>query len=494
MITILIISLVASLINCENCDLSTNEIMELVNYFNNVAMDYKKDFDDSRNVAICIGMARSGKSTLINYLMGNNLKMFKKSTYASKEIVKEDQSPGPEIGSGSESKTIEVSKWASTKIPNLDIWDTPGFGDNRGQMQDIKNAFNIYRLMHSVKSVKFILVVDFAHIIGDDTKQLTDFLNYLENLFGKMFINTFRSMAIIISKAPFRIYGEQVDLDFINHHLQRKSLSSIKMNPISRQFINYIITNQNQVGIFRQVNTPTEIQNIDYNIVDAIKSSHLTIDYSFEDILPTISPSSKNCLLKTRSNLQSMNQISILETFLVQFVEEFAQIRINTTEAVATNKSEGIGTEKDLNRISEILHEALEPGINYDRKIRILKEIDDKIREKIEELNLLQNFKFMIFFDQCLGIRFRKDYEIALEAMLYRLNFHIDLKHNDYYEKLQAEELRIHEQKMEKIRTNYNETITKLIAEYNKTIEEYKKNGVEEKGFVATFFEDIFLG
>ncbi|XP_043466810.1 uncharacterized protein LOC122501425 isoform X4 [Leptopilina heterotoma] len=145
MIRIVFICILIALVSSKDCELSDRTVENLQQELELSRIKLKNQTSDKEDAAICIGTARSGKSTLINYLIRNKLKGVRK--YLEFVLEKNDSnSIGPEIGSESESVTTEPSKWISTHFSNLAIWDTPGFGDTRGVKQDIINSYYIYNL------------------------------------------------------------------------------------------------------------------------------------------------------------------------------------------------------------------------------------------------------------------------------------------------------------------------------------------------------------
>lgn len=476
MIGILIISLLPSLINCgnANCHLNESEVIQLQNYLNDSIFDNRKDFHDSYEYAICLGMTKCGKSTLINYLMGNELKLGRKTFVNMASIIKgKNNSTGPEIGTQSTSQTKDVSKWALTKIPKMYMWDTPGLSDNRGEVQDIKNAFSISGLVRSFKSVKFVFVLDYNHIVTDSTEPLINFLNYVQNLFGRKFINTFQSMAVIISKAPFQVSGINVDYEFINYHLEKFVSSKISMSLDSEMFINYTISHSNQVAFFRKIKSESEIKNIDFNIVNAINSCKFTMDNSFQDMQPSISHSTKNCLLDMRSKLRSLALISNLEKFLLEYVQQVTD-KMNTLNKNATNENKGIESNSQLLTIRSIINRAMNPNLSFDEKISAIEKLDDRIKKKIKEINFKQNLNFMTFFDKCLGYIGQKDYELSFKAIVLKLSFHIDNQIKNEHNKLLLNYEIDHNQKMLEMDEVFSKEIALLQQELDIMQKEFK--------------------
>ncbi|RIB22920.1 hypothetical protein C2G38_2139996 [Gigaspora rosea] len=90
---------------------------------------------------IVVGETREGKTTLLNYLTGKYL--FSKERddgFGGLEICCDDPLNNVDINNGSTSQT-------SLPYNEGEYWDCPGFGDTRGPVQEIINAYAIYKLI-----------------------------------------------------------------------------------------------------------------------------------------------------------------------------------------------------------------------------------------------------------------------------------------------------------------------------------------------------------
>ncbi|XP_043478193.1 uncharacterized protein LOC122508738 [Leptopilina heterotoma] len=176
MIRLAIIFFLLFIIESESFQFNLEELNKLRQLFNDSDRRMEEATRGQRkNAAIVIGNGRGGKSTLINYIMGNELEANRPHTFENIKITKANNNiKGPEIGAGSLSTTTIPTKWSSTRpeLQNLDIWDTAGFADNRGVMQDFNNSFHLYHLTRKVENLKLILVISFNEIINDNVEQI----------------------------------------------------------------------------------------------------------------------------------------------------------------------------------------------------------------------------------------------------------------------------------------------------------------------------------
>ncbi|XP_043462803.1 uncharacterized protein LOC122498877 isoform X2 [Leptopilina heterotoma] len=321
MIRLAIICFLISMIESERCTFSIAQLNKLRQLFNDSDRRMEEATrGQSENAAIVIGNGRGGKSTLINYLMGNELVAYRSHTFDPIKIRKANEnSPGPEIGAGSLSTTTIPLKWKSTRteLKNLDIWDTAGFSDNRGVEQDLNNSFHLYHLAKKVESVKFILVIDFDDIRTTSVQQILQLLKALEEYFIDNFKDIFRSISVIIAKAPKYINDDiPANCEYLNYKLTNSLLSQPEMDisEDSKNFLRHVIANNQRVAFFRKAKKLGPLtSDIDDNIIPAINNCTSISKSSNQNIGFTMSSNSKNCLQYANQDLLNMNEFEILE-------------------------------------------------------------------------------------------------------------------------------------------------------------------------------------
>ena len=151
-----------------------------------------------KQAVIVIGDTGEGKSTLINYIAQNKLYAEKKG-YPLKYIVNTDNQLGDiKIGNTSVSETTIPNKWIDKD--GVAYWDCPGFGDTKGVVQDVANAFYIKKLFDNIENIKVVVVVSEETIGGGRADK---FLNLLKKL-GNLFVNLDSlkdSLSLVITKA-----------------------------------------------------------------------------------------------------------------------------------------------------------------------------------------------------------------------------------------------------------------------------------------------------
>ncbi|XP_043466805.1 uncharacterized protein LOC122501425 isoform X1 [Leptopilina heterotoma] len=417
MIRIVFICILIALVSSKDCELSDRTVENLQQELELSRIKLKNQTSDKEDAAICIGTARSGKSTLINYLIRNKLKGVRK--YLEFVLEKNDSnSIGPEIGSESESVTTEPSKWISTHFSNLAIWDTPGFGDTRGVKQDIINSYYIYNLVKSVQSLKFIVVVDFANINTDNTNSFLELLNNLEIFIGNRFQDFFKSISVIFSKVPSKLNGGSVNYNYFVYKIRTSYLNSgVNLSPIVRSFLEYLINNTNQIGIFYKVTKLGPMNPaLCYNIVPAIREAVSQTNY-IQDLNPSISESTKNCIYATHAKLMmfsSTAELSILTANLFQ-------------KKLFTNESEDYITSirNRLSDTEEILLGHAEKNASIEDILSTLELVDESLKSCIEKNDMLKKVKLLSFFDYLLNTKVAEEVTRSFQALLWPLLYKI---------------------------------------------------------------------
>lgn len=415
----LILLALISIVNSYKDTFSESDLQQLKTALHESAKYMKREVKDE-HVAICIGATRAGKSTLINYLIGNQLKAVRLSRVQPVTIIKvDDKSIGPEIGSGSTSKTTIPTKWTSKTLPNLAIWDAPGFDDNRGAIQDITNAFYLYQLVQNVKSLKIILAVDINDILHDNIQPFLTVLRAVESLLGSKMKAYFSSVSVIFTKVPDSLDGVPVDMEFINEKLSYQFLSSsdMKLSQVSIDFVRFLIKNNNHIAFFKRASLGDVTSAIDVNIFPVIVNSGSIQKNTLQELRPSISDSSKLCLFNAREKLLSVSSFADLE----KVVNAVCQGKIQSVENFPYN-SETENKIKSLNKelveMQNRLFDAILHENDFYKKMEILETINAGIKKKIDEHNLLEKIKLMEFVDKLLDMEESQQLAFSLQGVL----------------------------------------------------------------------------
>lgn len=474
---------------------SIEDIKHLENALHDALKQMKQEakYED---IAICIGLTRSGKSTLINYLIGNELIGERVSIFKPVVIKKADNSPGPEIGIGSTSETMIPTGWLSKNFPHLAVWDAPGFDDNRGSIQDITNAFYIYQLLQNVKSLKIILVVDFNDILNDNIKPFLTVLSSVENLLKNNMKNSYSSMALIFTKVPDYINTMPIDFNFINYLLREQILNTnIQMSVNSKNFVQFLIENNQNIGLFKRAKLgPITAEMIDNGIFTAIEKTSTLNEQLLRNVYPSISESSTIFLFQSREKLSSMEIFVNLQTIVRNVLEEKLVIyeNINNDSLLKAKLNEKF---QELTTIRQRINEALNPSIMFTSKIEHLQKIDIQIENFITDNNLVEKSNLMQFVDKLLDLKESNQFSINLEGLLSSANSKvaelistIQLKLGEITEQEYRDQLQREREEAEKEKERLKEQL-RQVSEHNK---KRKSWFGEVFTVVGNFFKKIF--
>ena len=113
-----------------------------------------------KKIVLVIGCTGSGKSTLINYLLSNNILFEKKSM---KTVAKAEKTGEkfPEIGHEDESKTLFPEVYTDTKS-GLSYCDFPGFFDNRPFEEKVSISVNCESAITNATVQAIIVVLSYS--------------------------------------------------------------------------------------------------------------------------------------------------------------------------------------------------------------------------------------------------------------------------------------------------------------------------------------------
>ncbi len=113
---------------------------------------------ENKEVVLLVGTTGSGKSTIVNYLMGSKLELTI-NEFGEQQV---NVAPGYK-----EYAKIGHTMNAETQWPKIDLeqafkyayCDCPGFDDNRGGQQLMLNSINMKKAINSSKTIKAVIVV-----------------------------------------------------------------------------------------------------------------------------------------------------------------------------------------------------------------------------------------------------------------------------------------------------------------------------------------------
>ena len=183
-----------------------------------------------KEVLMVLGNTGTGKSTLLNCLLGCEMKLVKPRELGllgvKKVVVVDPKSTRPEvvtIGHGKQSHTFMPQI-----VPDLDhthgaCCDCPGFSDNRGAEINIANAINTRRILQQARGVKAVFLTDYYGLLADRGRSIEAMANMCLQMFGS--VDNLRrhqnSVLLGITKAPLYEDDEPLTRSMVQSLLTR---------------------------------------------------------------------------------------------------------------------------------------------------------------------------------------------------------------------------------------------------------------------------------
>ncbi|XP_043474010.1 uncharacterized protein LOC122506079 [Leptopilina heterotoma] len=491
MFRIAIICLVLSLFKSGKCELNETSLQLLKTSFFE-AIDYVRKEVRDEDAAICIGIARAGKSTLINYLIGVPLaaKILTKHDHP-RLIVINDTDKSPKIGHGSVSTTSKPSRWVSSKLSNLAIWDTPGFNDNRGEVQDIINAFYLFQLLKHIKSLKIILVAKLSDIRETNIRSFTDLLENLCTLLGNEMVNLFGSISLIFTQydpSEHNISNLEEHKVLAKHLFHEKILSKPKlaMRTDSRSLVKYLFENIDHVGFFNAATKEgTDISELDVGIFSAIRASGSIPKSSLQSLHPSISDTSEISLRNSLQRLTSLEQVTNLSVILQYDISYQKTVADNL--ALNNNKTEIKTFIERFKIFQKELYECMQFECNLTTMINITQSYSSKLADEIKKTNFTERIVLLEFLDYLLKSVRVKEYTITFKTIIWSTIYQIRNLINHSEEKLLNVTRTLYAEDEVREKKKFTEEIKRLVRE----LRELKEKNPNENSLIDITFKAL---
>ncbi|CAG8577199.1 2264_t:CDS:1 [Dentiscutata erythropus] len=348
------------------------EIEEIQYHFNEIS----EKISHQENAVIIIGDTGEGKTTLLGYLTGIPL------------LSREDDL-GDYIIYAEDSSDIEINDRpiSQTSLPTCRgvYWDCPGFGDTRGLVQNIVNAYSIYKLIKNVEKLKILLVVS-ESIIKSTRKK--EFLNLINNL-GETFKNIdefVRGLCLVITKSNkldvrkvrncFRKILEEYD--------NQESFSQPK-----REILNFLSSTESQIVIFNAPDQEGPISDTDkYSILESIERiSYLT------NLEPSI-------LLDDKSKLYINSLVEIFYDDLKNYIllKFYPAIQNYFETLIDTHRGTAKELRNSLNEFSKKFKSIYDVPEKFEENLQQILLIVEHIQSNDLKKELLKNISLLNFF------------------------------------------------------------------------------------------------
>jgi len=207
-----------------------------------------------KKLIFVIGNSGTGKSTLLNYLAGDDLVAEKVD---GRWIVKNNTPSDVVIGHGLESQTFFPG---FKKVSGTVYCDMPGFGDTRGTGKEIAKAIFMKSISDYVDEVKILVVIAYSDIdarakgLRSLVKSLSSFIHHLNDLNNGIANN---GIAIVVTKVDTSDTDSEV-LQDISTVLSKFA----KENCAESSFLQSVIS-QERLKIFRKPSKAGSLKDID---------------------------------------------------------------------------------------------------------------------------------------------------------------------------------------------------------------------------------------
>ncbi|KAF2885421.1 hypothetical protein ILUMI_20766 [Ignelater luminosus] len=238
----------------------TNEILRHIQSTKRHINKFKNEVEN-KDIIVCMGNTRSGKSTAVNFIQGNELEAFKEGRrFYIKE--RDSNNNGPVISHGSISYTKIPTVWEVND--NLVVVDMPGFDDNRGVPQDIVNNIFFNQFKYA-KSVRFALIADINDILSDNVGSFTDAMEKMQTIIDDF--NELKDSVCVIFTKEYRNYKREDIAEILN-----KKIVSVSAMQVKKDLVYHLVKNPGLIGIFKMPLTEGIVtkEGVDCSVEDAI--------------------------------------------------------------------------------------------------------------------------------------------------------------------------------------------------------------------------------
>ena len=453
------------------------QIIHLQNQLEMVSriMSFQKQSED---VVIFIGPSKNGKSTLINYFLGNELEAeFDKRLFITHVKKTFEEEGGPDIGAGIHSETTVPSRWDNAPyLPGLVLWDAPGFGDNRGPIQDIINACFIYQIFQLSKTLKIVLVLDFSELCTNGMIPLLSLLNNVEKLLSSAMPSCYASIVLAINKVPESWLSNPVDVALICEILKARFLESelISISKVCRDFVQHLIENQQQIGLFKMANTGPLSIDIDLGVTESILNvKSISSDALRGLVCPSLDHKSQVFLFKAQEHVLPRESFKNL----CELAEKVCIEKLKSCKMLE-NRSDKYKLKEAANKLATLssdIKRILRKDNNLERMIHLLMNVDKRIEDKISQEYFHEKSKLMVLIDKLLGMKCSMGYTIAMQIAIKAFLVKVETAIIAVDRKLEKISNIEYEQKIQKLTIDKEQEIKKLRIELEMIEEERNK-------------------
>lgn len=353
--------------------MSENEYIDnnYVKEINKLIAHGNKIITKENEVILFMGDTGSGKSTLVNYLSGNKLIAKKKERGGlenNKIVIDTINNNNVKINHTTVSETTVPNKWFDNNN-NLVYWDCPGFGDTKGPIQDIANAFYIKKLFDSSNKLKLVIVVELGSLKNNKAKSFVNLVNTLSNLFVNV-TDYKNGLFMVVTKTNPKVCVQGVKDQILLILGEQENF----LNKNQKEILTFLAGNESHIELFEK---PQE-QGI---ISDNNKNDILTMLKKMESLL--LADTKIKIAIADKSKLYVKELADDSQNKMIITIDKLCQHHINNYK-----QTDNI-TKKDFSVVVQIINELRK---NHDSFVKIINIKDKKIEFFIEEI---KQFSFL---------------------------------------------------------------------------------------------------
>lgn len=401
LIALLILIFIIRETSSEFVNVSTPELSQVKNIFN-LMSQWKDKIQICRcdEITLVLGNTGSGKSTFIQWFMGNDDQMTSKEIRRGEFIIEDS---GNRIGSSTLDSMTIFPELVVDSSTNMAYYDCPGFSDTRNATHEIAITYFIKKVSEQAQKIKIIFIVSYPSVkTGVDRNDFMKLLRH--NIEFLKDIDKFSSsIALVVTKvdndqvkigrgknARYELVSDDDIINGIAGFLNEiKRECEIKLNTTSRnrntefykktiKILNIFLFKNNEkypkIGIFRRPDESGALNEISLLVESRSKIKNLVMQLEFtrknnEDFGYTISDRSKNSItgLVDEINENVLADVRILgkkiETKLNEICVELKieiDSLLSTTNVVFTEETVAEILSENLNDANKMLSELVD--------------------------------------------------------------------------------------------------------------------------------------
>lgn len=329
-------------------------------------IDKSDAFGGLKKRVVILGCTGVGKSSLINVIAGK--KVYTKMNADDSKLYIEIENPleNCKVGHEAHSETDIPQKWDS-EVEEISYWDTPGLDDNRGVVQEYKNAVYCEKLISSSRDIKLIIMCKSSDIT-ERSGNLIYMARLLSNIFNEKIDQIKDSISLVVSYAPSNV----------NENIIRKEINK----KLDSRFI-FLDTNTRKFLIFLSQNITIFNKKIDYYPDNNYRGKVATLEDLRKSLAENVSK------MKFASNIAKVNFPVFSMTDLPAIERAHNEDVIKIQEDIETNfkvklkNLENNIVENLKNPLSKELLKSLENVSKDESAHKIIKDCTDTINKYI---------------------------------------------------------------------------------------------------------------